>query len=419
MNDHGIKRHMSRREALALAGRAAVGGAAALAAPSILRAQTSDTVKIGLVFAKQGVWTAQGELLATGAEMALAQAGNTILGRKAEIVWYDEPSPQSAQQNLQKLVDSDKVIAVIGGTNSGTSLAMSSVANRNKVPYIAPNAAARNLTGADCNPYTFRVLTTTPVASAALAPALLDIGKRWYFMSADYAYGQDVYASMKTMLDEAGGTEIGYDKTPLGTIDFSAFILKIRQADPDVVVLGLPGGDLSNFLKQYKEMGMKGRIPVACPVIGDSDLWDLSPADATGFYGKPWHFSTPDNPEADKAFTREYMSKHDGKPPADKVWLGWFSMRALLAGLDVAKSFKGADIVGGLEEARISDGTVPAYFRSWDHQMLRRCMVFKVKDDITDKWDWLDLVAQEPKDARGLDRLFGSPEQIGCKMGPR
>ncbi|OWW19541.1 ABC transporter substrate-binding protein [Noviherbaspirillum denitrificans] len=415
MNDESSKKHFSRRDVLALAGKAAVGGTLALGAPAILRAQTSQTTKIGLVFAKQGVWTAQGEHLATGIKMALDQAGGTILGKKVELVWYDEPNPQSAQQNMQKLIDSDKVVAVIGGTNSATSLAMASVARRSKVPYIAPNAASRDITGKECNPYTFRVLTTTPVAARALAPSLLGVGKKWYFMCANYAYGQDVYASMKAMLNEAGGTEVGNDATPLGTTDFSSFILKIRQAKPDVVVLGLPGGDLSNFLKQYNEMGMKGRIPVACPIIGDSDLWDLTPEVATGYYGKPWHFSSSDNPAADKAFVKDYIAKH-GKPPADKVWLGWFSMRSLMAGIEQAKSVKGNDIVGGLELARLQDGAVPAYYRSWDHQMLRRCMVFKVKDKITDKWDWLDAIAQEPKVPSELDKLFGNQGEIGCKM---
>jgi branched-chain amino acid transport system substrate-binding protein len=418
MNHFNENKRMSRRDMLVLAGKAAIGGAATLAAPTLVRAQSDGPVKIGLIFAKQGVWTEQGELLVTGARMALADVGNTVLGRKVELVWYDEASPQAAQQNFQKMADSDKVIAVIGGTNSGTSLAMSAVANRSQVPYIAPNAAARNITGADCNPYTFRVLTTTPVASAALAPTLLGLGKRWYFMSADYAYGQDVYESMKAQLDHGGGTEVGHDKTPLGTIDYSGFILKIRQAKPDVVVLGLPGGDLSNFLKQYNDMGMKGVIPVACPIIGDSDLWSIPPEAATGYYGEPWHFSTPDNPPADQAFARAYAEAHNGKPPADKVWLGWFSMRALLAGIEKANSVKGIDIVHGLETARIKDGAVPAYFRAWDHQMLRRCMVFKVKDKITDKWDWLDYVSQEPKTPEGLDALFGTQDEIGCKMPP-
>jgi branched-chain amino acid transport system substrate-binding protein len=415
MTDKERQKGFSRRDILRVGGALAGASAFSVAAPGILRAQSADAAKIGLVFAKQGVWTAQGELLATGAQMALDEVGGQLLGRKINLVWYDEPNPQSAQQNMQKLIDEDKAIAVVGGTNSGTSLAMASVAARSKVPYIAPNAAAREITGKDCNPYTFRTLTTTLVASRALAPSLLDIGKKWYFLTASYAFGQDIYTSMSGLLKEAGGTEVGRDATPLGTTDFSSFILKIRQARPDVVVAGLPGGDLSTFLKQFAEMGLKGRLPVACPIIGDSDLWAISPEAATGFYGKPWHFSDPNNPPADQAFAKAYLAKY-GKPAADKVWLGWFSMRALIQGIQEAKSFKSADIVEALESAKIPDGAVPAYFREWDHQMLRRCLVLKVKDKINDKWDWLETVNQEPKNPADLERLFGTPEEIGCKM---
>ena len=408
----------SRRKVLQTAGKAAAGSVVAMSVPGLLRAQAQGPVKIGMVFAKQGVWTEQGEQLATGIKMALDEVGGKILGRNIELVWYDEPNPQSAQQNMAKLIDEDKVVAVIGGSNSGTSLAMSSVARRSKIPYITPNAAAAAVTGKECNPYTFRTLTTTLVASRAMAPALLGVGKKWYFLTANYAFGQDIYTSMSGLLKEANGTEIGVDQAPLGTTDYSSFILKIRQAKPDVVVAGLPGGDLSTFLKQWAEMGMKGKIPIACPIIGDADLWSLNSDAATGYYGKPWHFSSPNNPPADKAFAKAYLDKH-GKPAADKVWLGWFSMRMLIAGINQAKSFKAGDIVGGLENARIDDGGSPAYYRAWDHQMLRKCMVFKVKDKITDKWDWLDLVAQEPKNPVDLEKLYGSKIEIGCKMDPR
>ncbi|RKP56064.1 ABC transporter substrate-binding protein [Pararobbsia silviterrae] len=407
---------MTRRDWLVTTGKALASGAAVLAAPAIVRAQGEQPIKLGLLLAKQGVWTEQGEVIANGVKMALDDAKNQVRGRPIELLWYDEPNPQAAQQNMQKLVEEDKVAAVIGGTNSGTSLAISSVAYRTKTPYIAPNAAARELTGSSCNPYTFRVLSPTPVTCRALAPSLLAIGKRWHFLVANYAYGQDIQRSMSDLLKQAGGTITGTDATPLNTTDFSAYILKIRQAKPDVVMLGLPGGDLSTFLKQYAEMGLKGQIPVACPIIGDSDLWSISETAATGYYGKPWHFSAPDHSPEEVAFIKAYNAKF-GKPPADKAWIGWFTTRALLGALNQAKSTSGADIVRSLETVQFGDSFGPAYFRPWDHQMLRRWTVFKVKDHITDKWDWLDTVSNVPKNPGDLDALYGTRQEIGCTMG--
>lgn len=412
---------ISRRGLLTTAGRAAIGGAAlsvggmAIGSPFILSARGEVPTKIGLVFAKQGTWTEQGELLVSGATIALEQAKSQVLGRPVELVWYDEPSPQVAQQNLQKLVEEEKVVAALGGTNSGTALAMSAVAKRVRVPFITPNAAASEITGKECNPYTFRVLTTTPVASRAVGPYLATLGKKWYFLCASYAYGQGVYTEMKKQLVAAGGTEVGADMTPLGTTDFSSFLLKIRQAKPDVIIAGLPGGDLSAFLKQFSDMGMKGAIPVSCPIIGDSDLWSIGPDAATGIYGMPWHFSDPSNTAADKAFIADYEKKH-GKPPADKAWLGWFAMRSLLMGMEQGKALDAASIIHGLETARFEDGAIPAYYRPWDHQMLRRSLVLKVKDKITDKWDWLDVLKVTPERAADLETLFGTKDEVGCSM---
>lgn len=416
-------RHIAhtRRQVLAGAARAATAGAAVtlgaplLGAPFIIAARGETPVKLGLVFAKQGTWTEQGEQLVDGAKLALEQAGSQVLGRPVQVIWYDEPSPQSAQENLQKLVEQENVVAVVGGTNSGTSLAMSAAARRLSIPYITPNAAAREITGKLCNRFTFRVLTTTPVASRAMGPYLATLGKNWYFISASYAFGQDVYKSMRTQLDDAGGKEVGSDQTPLGTTDFSSFLLKIRRARPEVIVAGLPGGDLSSFLKQFADMGLKGHIPVACPIIGDSDLWSVGPEAATGIYGKPWHFSDPNNTAADRVFTAAYSKKH-GKPPADKAWLGWFTMRSLLGGIEQAQSVKPLDIVRGLETARFDDGAIPAYYRAWDHQMLRRCLVLKVKQPITDKWDWLDVIKVAPGNPAELDAMFGTKAEVGCQM---
>ena len=415
------KKHLSRRDVLVAATKTLAAGTAAAVIPGMLRAQSNDVVKIGLVFAKQGVWTEQGEQLASGVRIAMEQAGNALLGKRVEIVWFDEPSPQAAQQNIQKLIDEEKVVAVIGGSNSATSMAMASVARRAGVPYITPNAAAVAITGKECNPYTFRTLSTTLVASRALAPVMLNISKDWYFLSASYAYGQDVYDCMSQQLTAAGGKIVAYDKAPLGTPDFSSFILKIRAAKPGVVVAGLPGGDLSTFLKQWNEMGMKGKIPVCCPVIGDADLWSLNPDAATGYFGKPWHFNAPDLAPEDREFVRVYTEKFK-KPPADKVWLSWYSTRVLISAINQNKSFKPNDIAKGLETVKINDAGAPGYYREWDHQMIRKFEIYKVKDKITDKWDWVDRVAvapANPTDTKALETLFGTKQEIECKMEPR
>ncbi|KAF1022607.1 MAG: hypothetical protein GAK30_00980 [Paracidovorax wautersii] len=94
-------------------------------------------------------------------------------------------------------------------------------------------------------------------------------------------------------------------------------------------------------------------------------------------------------------------------------------MRMLIAAIEQARHVKGGDIAGALEAVRIDDGGTPAYYRQWDHQMLRKTLVLKVKDKITDPWDWLDVVATAPGNSAQLDALYGTPQEIGCRMEPR
>lgn len=409
---------ITRRGLITRAGVAAsLGAAASIAAPFIRNAVAAqDTLKIGMIFPKQGPQTEQGAFLTNGCRIALEQAGSKLLGRPCELIWLDEPNAQAAQQNAQKLIEEEKVIAIEGGGNSSTALAISAVARRTKIPVVIPNAAAREITGKECNPYTFRSQATVPVACRAMAPYLLERGKRWYFITANYAFGQDIAATFRELLKGAGGSEAGTDQTPLGTTDYSSFVLKIRQARPEVVIAGLPGDDLSNFLKQYNEIGLRGKIPVACPIIGDSDIEAVGPDVATGIYGKPWDRNDPGNGPDDKTFARDFRSKF-GKPANDKSFLGWLSTKMLLVAIENAQSTDPKAIIESLHALRLQDGPTPAYFRDWDHQLLRRWLVVGVKDKVTDKTNYFDILRTVPENAAGLDALYGSKAEVGCNMG--
>jgi branched-chain amino acid transport system substrate-binding protein len=406
------------RSGLALPRRKVLLGAAAvtaapLAAPYVARA--AEPIRIGLLLAKTGQIAAQTEYLANGSFMALEERNNQIMGRPAELVWLDEPSPQAATQNMQKLVQEDKVCAILGGSLSSNALAEEAKAAELKIPYVCDNAAATEITGKNCNRYTFRLNTPVLVQSRMLAPYALSLGKRWYFITASYAFGQDILKSSRELLKQAGGTEVGVDEVPLNTADFSSFILKIRQAKPDVVLGGLSAGDLSTFLKQWNELGMKGKIPFCEIAIGDTDIWSVGPKAATGIFTSLWWYKNPDNPPDEKAFAEAYQKKF-GKPAADKAWMGWITARSVFESIENAKSTEAMPIIEALENWKVDSGGVSYRYRKWDHQMLLRNLVVEVKDKITDQWDYFDVKAALPKDAADLDKVFGTPEEVGCKM---
>jgi branched-chain amino acid transport system substrate-binding protein len=407
-----ISRTLSRRGTLL--GSAALA-TAPLAMPFIRRAQAADPIRIGLLLAKTGQIAPQTEYLAQGTYLALEERNNMIGGRPVELVWLDEPSP-AATQNMQKLVQENKVCAILGGSLSSNALAEEATAAELKVPMVIDNAAATEITGKSCNRYTFRLNTPVLVQSRMLAPYALKNGKKWYFITASFAFGQDILRSSRALLKEAGGTEAGVDEVPLNTPDYSSFILKIRQAKPDVVLGGLSAGDLSTFLKQWNELGMKGKIPFCEIAIGDTDIWAVGPEAATGVFTSLWWYKNPSNPPEEKAFAAAYEKKH-GRPAADKAWMGWITAKSLFESIESAKSTETMPIIEALENWKFDSAGVSYKYRKWDHQMELRNLVVQVKDKITDKWDYFDVKASLPENPADLEKVFGTPEEVGCKMG--
>jgi branched-chain amino acid transport system substrate-binding protein len=396
-----------------LLGAATLGAAGTLGMPFVVRA--AEPIKIGLLLAKTGDIAAQTEYLANGSYLALEERGNKIMGRPAELVWYDEPSPQGSQQNMQKLAQEAKVCAILGGSLSSNALAEQATAAQLKIPFVCNNAAATAMNGANCNRYTFRLNTPVATQAAMFAPFIMGYGKKWYFLTAAYAFGQDIAKSFKEILAKAGGTIVGDDTVPLNTPDYSSFILKIRQAKPDMILGGVPAGDLSTFLKQWNEMGMKGKIPICEIAIGDTDIWSVGPEAATGLYTSLWWYKNADNPPNEQKFAADYLKKH-GKPAADKAWMGWVAATSLFDAIEAVKSTETDAIIQGLETWKGGTAQNPYYWRKGDHQMLLKNLVVEVKPKITDKWDYFDVKGMVPKEASELEQVFGSPAENGCHM---
>jgi branched-chain amino acid transport system substrate-binding protein len=396
-----------------LSRRSTLLGAAALAAPRIARA--ADPIRIGLLLAKTGQIAPQTEYLANGTYLALEERGNKIMGQPAELIWLDEPSPQAATQNMQKLVQENKVCAILGGSLSSNALAEEAKALELKIPFVCDNAAATEISGKNCNRFTFRLNTPVAVQCRMLAPYALNYGKKWYFITASYAFGQDILRSGRELLKAAGGTEAGVDEVPLNTPDYSSFILKIRAAKPDVVWGGLSAGDLSTFLKQWNELGMKGKIPFVEIAIGDTDIWAVGSEAATGTFTKMWYYDNPNNPPEEKAFAAAYLKKF-GKPAADKAWMGWITARSLFESIEAVKSLEAMPIVEALEAWKFQAGSTSYAYRNFDHQMLVRNLAVTVKDKIPDQWNYFDVKATLPQDPADIGKAFGTAEEIGCKM---
>jgi branched-chain amino acid transport system substrate-binding protein len=390
--------------------------AAAAALPVFTIGRAEETVKIGMVIARQGPFAGQGGDLAKGAMLAFEQAGSKVLGRSAEVVWLDEANPQGAVQSIGKLIEQDQVIGVLGGTSSATSLAMGVEALRARVPFISVNGAAREITGKDCNPFMFRSPAAVPVYAQAMAPQMLAVGRKWYFIAGAFAFGEDVITTFSEVLKANGGEVVGIDRAPVATTDYSSYVLKARAAKPDLVVSG--AANVEPLLKQFKELGLTGNIGIAGPAVSDTDLWSASPDALAGIFGKTWSYADPNNPPSDQAFVKSYIAK-EGKPPSDRVYFGWLSMKMLLAAAQQADSTEALRVAQALVEVSLPDGATTTRYRKGDHQLLHRLVVATAhKPDPADKWNILDIKSSTVASQAALEKMYGDPAQQGCKMAP-
>jgi branched-chain amino acid transport system substrate-binding protein len=393
---------VDRRRLLALA-------TGLVAKPYLARAQNTP-IKIGAVLPQQGPFALYGEAAGLGMKIALEMAGGKIMGSPVQLIVYDDPNPAGAQQNVNKLIESDKVCALIGGMTSASALAISSVGAAAKVPTIVPQATVRDITGKSCSKYVFRVNAFTKVYTSLMAPQLQSYGKRWYFLVGAYAYGQEVYQLMKDELAAAGGQDVGMDAVPVGTTDFSSYILKIRQSNPDAIVLGVAGSDLSAYLKQHQEFGQ--RTLLAIPALSDEELWALQPSHPALLVGKFWHYNNPDN-SPEEAILNAAVNKATGHPATLGCVTSWISLRMLQAAIESAQSTNPLAIARGLEQAR-SPG-VRGYFREWDHQMIWRPIVARVRDKIVDRFDDISILSEDNPPVN-VEALYGTRDQSVCKM---
>ena len=174
---------------------------------------------------------------------------------------------------------------VLGGSNTGVSLAMAAVAKEKKVPFIAIGAAGASLTGKDCTPYTIHyAYDTTALGNGTATTILKQGGKSWFFLTADYAFGTQLQQSAERVVKAGGGTVVGAVRVPLATSDFSSYLLQAQSSGAQVLGLANAGGDFVNSLKAANEFGITKTMKPAALLAFLSDIHALGLDTAKGLY---------------------------------------------------------------------------------------------------------------------------------------
>ena len=275
--------------------------AAQIASPFVIRARAADAVRIGLDNPLTGTYAAPGKNELVGCQMALDEinAKGGILGRPVELIVEDSTSGDAgaAVQKARKLIESDKVDFLLGNVNSALALAMAQVSNEKGILHIVPGGHTDAITGSSCHWNVFRVCNTTQMEANAVASALVkEYGKKFYYITPDYAFGHTLEAGMVKAIAALGGEKVGGDLVPLGSVDFSSYLIKAQAANPDVIIFLTQGDDMLNALKQAVQFGLQNKVHLAGAQQEMEPLEGLPPEARIGTWVMEWYWNQPGVP---------------------------------------------------------------------------------------------------------------------------
>jgi len=409
----------SRRKALKQG--AALSAASALGFPAIVRGQ-SDAIRLGHLTPRTGFLGQVGEQGFRGATLAVeeANAAGGVLGRKVELIAEDSVNPATAVSKAQKLVERDKAVFLIGEVSSASALAIGEQAARLRTPFFNTGANSDALRGQNCNRFMFHIegsntMYTKTIGTWQKQNNLIK-GARWYFLTADYAFGHDLYRVSSRFLQENGGVVLANDMVPTNTADYSSYILRLRALKPDYVYLNLAGVDQTTFLKQYREYNLP--FPLTGGVMDTVGFWAAGLDNLSGVWQSLWYHAV--TTAGSRAFTRRFLEQYK-LPPDNQAWGDYVGVRIVLQtiaetnGTDAVAAVQHLEKGANFDLLKARKGT----FRAWDHQLLQEMYVVKVKDKAQskDKWDIFDVVGTVPGAKESLEVIQPSQAENPCGMG--
>jgi branched-chain amino acid transport system substrate-binding protein len=357
-----------------------------LAALALLLAPLSGTspaqepIKIGVISPVSGNYGDHGALERAGMEMALGELGGKILGRPVELVVADsETNADTAGRRVRAFIERDNIKLIMGAVNSSVAMAVAAVATERQVLYIATNGNSDELSSTKATRYMFRVAPSmASLGRAAGTYAIENLGKRWFFLTHDYSWGHSGTRWARDVLTKNGGTEVGEVKFPMGTRDFSAQLLQVRDSDADVLMITAAGFDNVALMKQLAEYQIHEKMKVVYTLQEFVDLYPLQPAEHRGYYATEVSWDENDQLKAASQKFHELFPNAASPVFDNGNYNGYVAMMALAAAIEKAGTAddveKIIDAMEGLEVAKnLRDK--PTYVDPRTHQFLSKVVM--------------------------------------------
>ena len=386
--------------------------AAALLVAGVARAELPASIKIGVLNDQSGPFADQsGRGSVIAAQMAADDFAREAPGVKVEIVYGDHQNkPDIGSQIVRGWVDRDGVVAVADAVNSAVGLAVNDIMRERHLTFVASNVGTSDLTGKFCSPTTVQWTFDTWAFGNSAARALKDAGP-FYFMSFDYALGAALERDTVAALKKMGGSVAGSIKHPLGTTDFSSYLLQAQASGAKVIAFASTGTDFINAAKQAAEFGVTKTATLTGLFTQIVDVEALGLPAAQGLIAtEAFYWDLNDNT---RAFTKRFAEKMPGRVPTENQAGVYSSVLAYLRAAKAANSVVGEQVVAAMRAAPIDDALFGPVTVRADGRAVHAMHVFRVKTPAqsTSRWDvYTPIATIAPADA------FRPLADGGCKL---
>ena len=392
----------------------ALVAAMAFTLASAASAQVANTgaVKIGFITDMSSLYAdidgpAGGEMI----KWAVADFGGKVLGRPIEVLTADHQNKADvASSKAREWMDKDNLAMLVGGTSSGTAIAMSKVAAEKKRPFIAIGAGSARLTNEDCTAYTVHYAYDTVALAKVAGSALVKAGnKNWFFLTADYAFGYSLEGDASTVVKANGGSVAGAVRHPLNASDFSSFLLQAQSSKAQILGLANAGGDFTNAMKAAKEFGINKTMKIAGLLVFINDVHSLGLANTEGLQlADSWYWNQDD---ASRAFAKRFFDKYKRQPSSLQA-ADYSATTNYLKAVQTAGTTDGDKVMEALKATPSNDFYSKGKIRA-DGRMIHDMYLFEVKSakESSAPWDYYKLVSKVPG-----DQAFTTVAESKCSL---
>ncbi len=359
---------------------------------------SDNAIRIGFITDMSGLYAdIDGSGGTTAIQMAIDDFKAKNPGWTIELVSADHQNKADiASAKAREWFDQKGLDVLIGGTSSGTNLAMQRVATEKKKPFISIGAGASSLTNDKCTPYTVHYAYDTYALATVTGGAVTRAGgKNWFFLTADYAFGKDLEADTSAVVLANGGKVLGDVRHPLSASDFSSFMLQAQASGAQILGLANAGGDTINSIKAANEFGVTKTMKLAGLLMFNTDVHSLGLPLAQGMYmTDAWTWNQ--SPEA-RAWSQRFFDKVKAMPSF--IQAGDYSaVYNYLLAVKAAGTDDGDAVMAQLKKARINDMFAKDGYVRADGRMIHDMRLVQVKtpQESNDAWDLVKLIEVVP-----------------------